>query len=317
MMMQQDQHYNVADQEWKHKKGSWTFTLFVAVVLLVCSFYSGVTYSSYRRHSGGGTTAESATSLTSMAGNLIRSRGGGGIIGDGDSIGGGGGGDGSDGSIVDDEKIFLSLWLIPPGGDDDDDDDETQSQYNIYDGAQEVIDDLAKKYDGPKFSPHVTIVGGIQVESEDDVQDLKYSLLTGYDSAALSGEWNFAAIDGTFTGIIEEPSPWSQAVAVEMIPSESFLVFCQLSKSLLDIDDGDEDCSTFPSPNGVPHMSLYYGLPPNVPDTSSIDLSRIFGKDEKDKTFQSTYVQLWKTTPSTLEGVPNWELVAGYDIGYK
>jgi len=180
-----------------------------------------------------------------------------------------------------------------------------------------VSDDLAKKYDGPKFSPHVTIVGGIQVESEDDVQDLKYSLLTGYDSAALSGEWNFAAIDGTFKEIIEEPSPWSQAVAVEMIPSESFLVFCQLSKSLLDIDDGDEDCSTFPSPNGVPHMSLYYGLPPNVPDTSSIDLSRIFGKDEKDKTFQSTYVQLWKTTPSTLEGVPNWELVAGYDIGYK
>jgi len=190
MMQQQDQH-NVADQEWKHKKGSWTFTLFVAVVLLVCSFYSGVTYSSYRRHSGGGTTAESATSPTSMAGNLIRSRGGGGIIGDGDSIGGGGG-SGSDGSIVDDEKIFLSLWLIPPGGDDDDDDDdddEIQSQYNIYDGAQEVIDDLAKKYDGPKFSPHVTIVGGIQVESEDDVQDLKYSLLTGYDSAALSGEW--------------------------------------------------------------------------------------------------------------------------------
>merc|ERR1712238_331284 len=125
------------------------------------------------------------------------------------------------------------------------------------------------------FVPHVTIAGGIQVNSEGGVQ----------------------------------------AVAIEMIPSNSFLDLCEVSKSLLHIDDGD--CSTFAPPSTVPHMSLYYGLPPHVPNASSIDLSLIFGTDTpEDKSFQSSIVQLWKTTPSTLEGVPDWELVHDFDFKY-
>lgn len=67
-------------------------------------------------------------------------------------------------------------------------------------------------------------------------------------------------------------------------------------------------------------MSLYYGLlPPDVkPDPLLvINLHSIFGYpyySDDNKSFQSSRVQLWKTTPSTVEGVvPDWELIS--DIG--
>jgi len=293
--MHQDQQNNAgADKSWKQKKGFTSLCFLLAVFGSCCLYAVVVSYSDYRRFT---TTTDSP-----MTGNLIRF---------GDSLG-----------ISDsNEKIFLSLWLIPGpdqsydddfcGGDDCIDDGNTVHNHNIYEGTQEVIDELAEKYNGPTFIPHVTIVGGIQVDSEDGVHDIVNKLQKGFASHYNRN----TVIDGTFKGILEELSTWSQAVAIEMIPSNSFLELCKVSKSLLHIDDGD--CSTFSPPNKVPHMSLYYGLPPNVPDASSIDLSWIFGEDTpEDKSFQSSIVQLWKTTPSTLEGVPDWELVHDFDFKY-
>ena len=232
----------------------------------------------------------------------------------------------------------LSLWLIPPGGEEGEEeiDDinnsnkniDTIISHNVYKSTKEIIDELAEKYNGPKFIPHTTIIGSIEVDTEEDILLLSKKLKDGLQSSK-SKQLFSTGIECTFNTILQEPSCWNQAMIIEMKASKSFTDLCILCRTIFNMEQF-EDCITFPPPSKVPHMSLYYGTsPPNVPSSSSsiIDLSKIFGdststntnttnsnnEDEQQNqnhkqsySFQSYRVMLWKTDPASLEGVPNW-----------
>jgi len=263
------------------------------------------------------------------------------------------------------KKIHLSLWLIPPGGEEaegtNDDDDKNrhnynykqQKKHNVYQSAQQLVNELSEQYNGPTFIPHVTIVGGIEVDSEEEALRVSKKLQEGLAvSNNNNSDTDATTTTDTTTGSIEchfkarlvsEPSCWNQALIVEMEPSNSFVQLCQRSRQLLGMEQqnqqpqkGEQEeicssCVSFPPPARVPHMSLYYGVPPNIPDPATIDVSRIFGNSESDSHgdgeggptttsshrsfhFQSHRVMLVNTDPSTVDGVTEWRTIADIDL---
>ena len=211
-----------------------------------------------------------------------------------------------------DGPMKLSLWLIPTGGDGDEVDGNDNGEGVVFDRIQTTIDDLSTELGSPRFLPHVTLVGGIMVDSDAAAMALAEKLRTG-----LSG---FGPVDCTFGDVVLSASDcWNQALALEVVPraSETFLGLCKASRKIL--EQTDNGCLAFPPPLGVPHMSLYYGDSPPPPNEKY--LSRIFGSSNKSdstshnkKFFRAHRVMLWKTEPSSAEGVPAWEPLADISL---
>ena len=246
------------------------------------------------------------------------------------------------------DKIHLSLWLIPPGGEGTDDDEnrvDDQHKHNVYKASTDMVNELAEQYNGPTFIPHVTIVGGIEVDSEEDAIRLSKKLKEGLSShnnnsdddttittTTTNTSTTIRSIECKFKSIggIEGPCAcWNQALILEMERSESYLKLCQVCRQLL----GMEQQQPHQGLGGVvgevgPHMSLYYGVPQNISDPSTIDLSRIFCKNDDDGddgdddgsgpthhcSFQSHRVMLMKTDPSSVEGVPDWKTIVDINL---
>lgn len=220
------------------------------------------------------------------------------------------------------ETIKLSLWLIPPGGTEEEKKQDAASNANtntsdansVYETTKTIIDTLAQKYHGPTFIPHVTILGGIEVANDRDAIRLGESLRDGLLSSSVGSdgiECNFQ-----YKNFIKEPESWNQAMIFEMDRTESFSKLCKLSRKIINMEqnnnqnDNDKDeCIAFPPPAREPHMTLYYGLPPNAPSSvSDVDVSKLFVSGSGSATLSCTShrVMLWKTNPSTVEGVPDW-----------
>lgn len=215
----------------------------------------------------------------------------------------------------------LSLWLIPSGGEKETEESKDESDtsdgtgekdnnpHSIYARTQKVIDDLSAERGGPRFIPHVTL-GGAEVASEKEALALAEKLRTG-----LAG---FGSVDCSIgERVLSAQNAWNQALVFELVPPfEQFLGLCTASRTILGMEptnrDGD-DCLTFPLPLLVPHMSLYYGNSP--PPPSETYLSEVFGGTSSDKKiFQAHRIMLWKTDPSSLEGVSEWEPIADISI---
>jgi hypothetical protein len=174
------------------------------------------------------------------------------------------------------EPIMLSLWLMPP-------------PYMVK-KIQAHIDELAKGK-GPTFIPHVTIISGIQCYSEEEVQEMAKKLQEG-----LKG---FGKVPCSFGPVpYSSKGHWSQGLFLVMDMAASLMNLCQKSRIILGMDAGSW---RFAPPAGLPHLSLFYGIGSDIPDKKEV---------EPVQPFHSISVALWKTDPSTLEGVPNWKEVA-------
>lgn len=214
-----------------------------------------------------------------------------------------------------DGPMKLSLWLIPPGGggEGDEVDGNDNDEGVVFDRIQTIIDDLSTELGSPRFFPHITLVGGITVDSDAAAMALAEKLHTG-----LSG---FGPVECAFGDVVLSASDcWNQALVLEVEPraSETFLGLCKASRKLLGMEQTN-GCLAFPPPLGVPHMSLYYGDSPPPPNEKY--LSRVFGSSttsdsssHSKKSFQAHRVMLWKTDPSTTEGVPAWEPLTDINI---
>jgi len=162
---------------------------------------------------------------------------------------------------------------------------------------------------------------------------------TNSDHDATTTDTTTGSIDCHFKArLVSEPSCWNQALIVEMEPSNSFVKLCQRSRQLLGMEQpqpqkGEQkeqrcsSCLSFPPPARVPHMSLYYGVPPNIPDPATLDVSRIFGNSDSNGDssptttsshrsfhFQAHRVMLVHTDPSTVDGVTEWRTMADIDL---
>lgn len=172
-----------------------------------------------------------------------------------------------------------SLWLLPPKG---------NSEI-----INKQIVKFAENNNGPVFDPHVTVVGGIKCNSDQEMVDAATKLQEG-----LKG---FGLVDCKFNSPFTTPDAWNQALCVEMKVSDSFLT---LVHSTLKILGRDPEQFKFPKPIGTPHLSLFYGTS-NIPRTEEV---------KPIDAFQSHQLALWRTQPSTVDGVAEWKEVAKIDL---
>ncbi len=213
----------------------------------------------------------------------------------------------------------LSLWLIPSRGEkgkkgESETNNNAESKdkkvtNSVYERTQTVIDNLATELGGPKFMPHVTL-GGTTVASDAEALELAEKLRTG-----LSG---YGPVNCFIGDEVLSEHTWNQALVFELIPPfDDFMGICAASRKILGekaTKFDKEDCLSFPPPLRVPHMSLYYGISP--PPPSETYLSGVFGirNGEEKRTFQADRVMLWKTDPSSLEGVSEWEPIVDISL---
>jgi hypothetical protein len=168
-----------------------------------------------------------------------------------------------------------SLWLLPPK----------------QEAAQ--IATLSENR-GPAFIPHITVVGGIKCDSEDQALEAAHNLQEG-----LKG---FGKISCEFKPVpFSSERVWSQALCLEMESSESFLKLCQTSRTIL---DKNAENWSFPPPVSMPHLSLFYGVS-NIPPKN--DMQPVHP-------FHAYSLALWQTHPATLEGVSSWKEIARIDL---
>lgn len=176
-------------------------------------------------------------------------------------------------------EVKLSLWLLPP----EDVASKIQSQIDAFTDRPGA---------SASFVPHVTLVGGITCENSKQLEQFSKALELG-----LSG------FGGVPVRLREAKTQnlWSQALYLPVNSSKEFLMLCQYCREILGMDD---DHWEFPKPAGVPHLSLYYGTK-NVPLIDEVDQM---------ENFVATRVGLWKTDPSTVEGVEMWRPMAFFDL---
>ena len=170
--------------------------------------------------------------------------------------------------------ITLSIWLYPP----------QDARLEI----QDQIDMLAEDR-GPSFLPHVTLVGGIPCQSEEEALQLGKALqdgLRGFGEVPC----HFSLTPKTSEGV------WNQALYLTMDETDPFMKLCETCRVILGLP---LPCN-FAPPALKPHMSLFYGVK-DIPNASEV---------EPVKSFQATTIAMWTTGPSTLASVPNWKEVA-------
>jgi hypothetical protein len=176
--------------------------------------------------------------------------------------------------------MTLSLWLIPP--------------VTSKDKIKRQFDKLAANR-GPSFDPHVTIIGGIQCQSESHAQEMVKTLQEG-----LKG---FGPVPvGSSARAFTSKGVWSQALFLTVESSAPMMNLCVQSRALLGMDT---EKWRFAPPVNMPHLSLFYGEEANIPDKNEV---------VPIPSFHSSTLALWSTDPPTLEGVPKWKEIAVIDI---
>lgn len=173
------------------------------------------------------------------------------------------------------EPMFLSLWLLPP-----------EKDVSI----QNQINRLSKSHSGPSFPAHITIIGGIPCQDEDEayrVANILEQGLTGFGEIPC----HFSSTPKSFE------NTWNQALLVTLDDiSVPFADLCETSRHLLNLTP---EC-LYPPPVNLPHLSLFYGIE-NIPALTEVDPI---------VPFLANKVALYITTPSTLKGVENWREIA-------
>lgn len=122
--------------------------------------------------------------------------------------------------------VGLSLWLVPEGA--------------VRRRLAALIESLARRFAGPVFAPHVTLLAGI-TRAEADVITQAREILRG--STALSLR---------FTGP-EAGETFFRALYLRVEPSAPLLELHQAARDAFARRD---------DPPYVPHLSLVYGAPP-------------------------------------------------------
>lgn len=179
-----------------------------------------------------------------------------------------------------------SLWLYPPasvGGD-----------------LKSLITELSVQGDGinpTPFDPHVTVVGGIDCQDEEDS-----SKLCNFLEGKLKGKFgrgvdcrfhpNLVSVEGKDT-----PLQWNQALVAVLHQTPSFMALVDASRQALGKPPPIQRKFSFAPPLQEPHLSLYYGTH-EAPNPDCVEAL---------KPFVATELGLWMTEPSGLEGVHEWK----------
>lgn len=152
------------------------------------------------------------------------------------------------------------------------------------------------------FEPHVTIVGGIEVDCGDDddhpsQEQLNLQQMCRDLENVLRGKF----VDGidcrfqeTLVSVTRDDGTvqWNQALVAVLDQTPSLLALVDACRTYFQKPLE----SKFAPMLSQPHLSLYYGID-NVPDPDHVTCQQ---------PFRATELALWKTEPGTIAGVSEW-----------
>jgi len=194
-------------------------------------------------------------------------------------------------------KIKISLWLIPPAGE-------------VTHMIQQEIESLARMQDTPTFSPHITLVGGIEVNHREIVRiimSLKKEL-SGFGAVPCK----FDRVQGIVAAYKDDEKKichWNQSTVAILNREEKLIEAIKIARKILLNENHDVDIISmthfFTAPTCEPHLSLAYA--------HQFLGSCIVNKDVPPD-FEAKEVALWRTDPSSLEGVKKWYQIECFSL---
>ena len=176
------------------------------------------------------------------------------------------------------QTMKASLWLLPP---------TLPGQH-----LRTSIEQLSNRFDGSApFEPHITVLGGIDVDSEEHAVALCHGLRQhvrgGYGNGIFCQfENEIASMQNEHGGYV-----WNQAFVLVMKENEAFDRLVDHVRSIL----GNKALG-YPPPLSKPHLSLYYGEF-QVPPMDAV---------EHPPDFVATTLSLWSCSPPSVQGVQEW-----------
>lgn len=185
-------------------------------------------------------------------------------------------------------KIKISLWLVPPVG---------QITHIIH----KEIELLSKIQGTPTFPPHVTMAGGIEVNHREVVRiimSLKKEFL-GFGPVPCK----FDRVQGIVAGYKDDEKKicqWNQSTVAILKREEKLLNSIKIARKIMLDKNDDTNLGTthlFAAPTYEPHLSLAY---------SHQHLGSFIVNKNVPPDFEANEVALWRTDPSSLEGVNEW-----------
>jgi len=189
--------------------------------------------------------------------------------------------------------LKVSLWLIPP--------EEGEASSLL----QREIESVAKLHGTPTVPPHVTIVGGIEVNAQDvaKIVDALQKELVGFGPVPC----NFDREQGILGGYIDNEKKvcqWNQSTVAILKREAKLIRLIRTSRKILrgdNVESDTVDTQLFVAPTYEPHLSLAY---------SDQYLGDFVFHEELPPDFEAFELALWSTEPSTLEGVEKWREIA-------
>jgi hypothetical protein len=184
-------------------------------------------------------------------------------------------------NIVREKSTKVSAWLIPSG-----------KSFGI---LQTEIDRLSTVHNTPRFEPHVTLFGGVEI-TESSIPGVILKLqerFRGFGPIPC----NVNRSKGIMTGYDEDRKKvtWNQSTVIVLDRDDKFMKAVRSVRAILLGREGNDEDVLFKPPLSEPHLSLAYCNEALSP------LVELIPED-----FDSLEMKLVATDPSTLEGVTNW-----------
>lgn len=183
-------------------------------------------------------------------------------------------------------QMRISLWLMPPA-----------------DAAAPLraqIAELSKTYSGSApFEPHMTIIGGIEVDSNTQAQEIGRRLEEGLRGVGAVP----CKFDDQVVSMVDEECNyvWNQASLARMESCNEFDRLVHVSGELLGVDTSTRK---FLLPVGQPHFSFFYGKR-NAPPSEEV---------QAPPDFVARDAALWYTYPGDADGVKSWTQICRFSL---
>ncbi|KAL7473487.1 hypothetical protein ACHAXS_014126 [Conticribra weissflogii] len=208
----------------------------------------------------------------------------------------------------------LSLWLLPPEPD--------LSRLTAI--QEEIISSHPTHHKIPKFTPHVTLIGGVSISDcfyveeaihrEKDCGDIDEKIANSMVQRLQEAFRGFGGINieflnerGVFAAFNNEEGretiQWNQSCVCLVRKNEELMdAMAVADKALLQREMKVD--RHFKPPLSAPHFSYVYGnIPQHIPKSLKCPPS-----------FRSEKMAVVWTYPSTLEGVSNWRVIDNVNL---
>lgn len=172
----------------------------------------------------------------------------------------------------DDKTIGYHLFLLPQG--------------ELFNDLQSIINQLAEKYHGPKFDPHITFLARIPETHESELMRKTKEIASTMEPFEIELEE------------VKSEDTYFRSFYWKAKPNQKLQEYHQKAIELFNV----EEVNTY-----MPHLSLYYG---NIPQSSKDDMKESFTLPSQTK-FRVDIIHLYKTE-GTAE---NWLPVGVYRLG--